>query len=630
VLYVGEEVPDGVVAAAGVAPFVVDPFRFAPVDLGKAYSGDTDSLVVVGDRIIYKFYRRLDEGMTVKQDRVVAMLNPAKAISELVIRRAKFKSAIADLKIAQYLWHESAVRAKNAEELYKSRAIAKEDLQAAILTRDKYQQETVQKQEAIYMAISEVEVAELQIKQHEIRNKIRLPFSRVKAIHKGSGDSVKATEPIMQLVSNNYLVAEGMIDIQNVSSRLWKGRVILEPTQEEPPLQQLRAHHGEITAVAVAKDGRFLSGSEDKTVCVWSRTSPKPLRQLRHTEPVRSLACTPPGTKGNWCAVGLADGSIHLWDLDKSDEAPVVVLRKHTDAVTALAVSPNGQWLASGGADNFIHLWALEGDPEKPVSYAKYAFVPQHGVDTNDQHHGAVTALHFTPQTRLISAGRDGNLRVWRLYEKGAKIEQKLEGRSNSIAQLGVDHAGKWMLYDKMGKELQVLSVDDGTYVCSLHNPQGAIPFETFAVFSPDKEGSLLLTAGASEGRLQVWRTPSEHDRGYEVRQLVPPDTDKSAATCAVFSHAAGAPAVPGAPAGEDTGAFVVTGSKAGYVYVWDVPTREQVEKHQIFDVRTPRISPALDNTRQNRLQIGLQNPVDPEHPDGRLTPGRPVTIVIE
>src|SRR5207253_8113033 len=114
-----------------------------------------------------------------------------------------------------------------------------------------------------------------------------------------------------------------------------------------------------------------------------------------------------------------------------------------------------------------------------------------HNVDL--PHQGSVTSLRFTPQAKLVSASRDGTLRIWGLHQKGVKLERMEEGRLGAVGQLDVDRDGKYMLFDKLGKELQILSVQTGRYICSLQNPFGAMPFETLALFSPD--GSLLLTA---------------------------------------------------------------------------------------------------------------------------------------
>ena len=54
-------------------------------------------------------------------------------------------------------------------------------------------------------------------------------------------------------------------------------------------------------------------------------------------------------------AVGYADGSIRIWDLDKG--TCETTLNGHKGAVTALRYNNNGSLLASGSKDNDIILW---------------------------------------------------------------------------------------------------------------------------------------------------------------------------------------------------------------------------------------------------------------------------------
>src|ERR1700680_4743255 len=109
------------------------------------------------------------------------------------------------------------------------------------------------------------------------------------------------------------------------------------------------------------------------------------------------------------------------------------------------------------------------------------------------------------------------------------------------------------MRFDQ-GKTWQLLSVNDGRTVSILQNSSVATPFETLALFSPD--ASLMLTAGAPAGRLQLWRSPTSQARGYEVRQFV--SDEKAQVTCAAFA--------------EDH--FALSGTKSGTVNLWRIPTK--------------------------------------------------------
>jgi WD40 repeat protein len=150
----------------------------------------------------------------------------------------------------------------------------------------------------------------------------------------------------------------------------------------------------------------------------------------------------------------------------------------------------------------------------------------------------------------------------------------------------------------------------------TLENHGTSTPFETLAMFSPD--GSMMLTAGLAEGRLQLWKAPTEVARGFELRQFVP--KEKRPATCAAFS--------PHPKSAKHN--VAVTGNTDGDIYLWELPTPEQVATHRIENVPVRLLSHALDpNTHLARIAVDLPNPASPEFPNGRLIPGRAVTIVI-
>jgi WD40 repeat protein len=153
-------------------------------------------------------------------------------------------------------------------------------------------------------------------------------------------------------------------------------------------------HHAEVTSVAFARDGKtVISGATDGGVWLWDTAPPRPRRALMSARSsinsvalsadgetawaggqdgmvrgwnvatgalrmqvsagaeVASLAVSPDGG----LAAGTVAGTIHLWDVRTSGE--FAALRGHTQAVSALAFSPDGKTLASGGHDGEARLW---------------------------------------------------------------------------------------------------------------------------------------------------------------------------------------------------------------------------------------------------------------------------------
>lgn len=462
------------------------------------------------------------------------------------------------------------------------------------------------KQQAIELARTEMDMAKILYEEHYLRNKLA-GKARIKQVLKHPGEAVQKGETVMILEDIENLRAEGRMDPQYMfrlrdNEALGKKMsVTIEPRVEQAPWRPLKAHREEVTGVAVSKDGLIVSVSRDRTVNVWTLAHRSPVRMFELDAEALSVACTPKAAAGNWCVVGGDDGTLTLWDLDDaSAKSKWAKPQAHQAGITAVAFSPDGAFLATGGEDNNIRVWdAATGEP-------KY---------TCGGHQGVVTALNFTPQARLVSAGRDGTLRVWELHEKGAREVSVIAGRTGAVSQLDVSADGRTMLFDK-GRELQLLSVPDGRTQNILTNVTAATSFETLARLSPD--GRLLLTAGAPEGRLQLWRTPTDTERGFEVAQFA--TLDRAPVTCAAF-------APPGLRLGEGDKAaesFAVSGSKDGYICIWAVPGAEAVENQRLRGLRLDQMHYELEVGRQVRIGVNVANP------DGRLIPGGTVTVVIE
>jgi WD40 repeat protein len=573
-------------------------------------------------------YRRLQENDFVRADQMVALVDPTLALNQVALKEAKLEASKADYDGAKAL-REVYIKELDRLETLRARGkqyVSESERDIALAQRDRYIQEAKSKKEAIQVAGKELDEAKTLLKYYALRNTVepKIPAnskfkdSLIKMILKFPGEAVKKGDPIMQIHFIGRLRAEGLVDVQHMHGLQAGMDVEVYPTRRREPLRTFRGHRNTINAVAVGSgsiDPLIVSASEDKTARVWQRSQQYEKIIWTHPAAVKSVACTSGKSKKNYCLTGCADGSIRLWDLDRLSKKPLRDWDLQNDAINCLAFSPDGKWFAAGTEAGTIGLWETDGD--KP----KYTIDPEKGG-----HLGGVTALHFTPDLQLVSAGKDNSLRVWTLCEKRARLndDQPITDRSGTVAQLGVSQDGKYMLFDQ-GKTLQVMSLKDGKTLGVIQDPSAAAPFETLAEFSPD--GKLVLTASASDGRLQLWRAPIGKARVHEVRQFLPKDST-SPATCAAFGIdnnlvELAKPESTGKAGSRDAhDTFAVTGAKDGSVHLWAIPSKDLVEK-TLWGKISLSDRHIEASTHQGRLWVDVANE------DGDLIPGETSTIII-
>lgn len=572
----GEKVPDD--QAVTVKD---DPRKLRLWKEGDAL--DTGKLVIAR---ISRTYRRLEVGDEVRAGQALALLDPTLAVNDLIIRKAKLDAAVAECQAAEKIREEARRIFETTEQLFSRRAASREELDRARLTWERYQCEEMAARQKILLAERELSQMQTLLAMHEIRSAVP---GVVRDIFKGRGEGVSPLEPILEIRDPRSLRLEGLVDVQHVP-HLRKGQeVIVEPTRAVRPLRVLRGHLQEITGVAVSK-GRLpliVSASEDRTVRVWDAETGTRRATLRHSAPVRSVACTPPGVSKDLCLSGAADGTIRLWDLAAPSQPLREFSSRHKAAVLCTAFSPDGETCATGGEDHTLCLWkTATGERLSQVANA---------------HKGAVTWLQFASATCLVSAGRDHRLRVWTL-RPGSPPEPAadLDGRGSDVGTLGISPDGRRVLFDH-GPELRVLSLAENETEAVFANTTRDLSFTTLAVFSPD--GRVILTGGAPEGGLQLWRAPTETRPAGELCRL----------------HWAGAHATCGAFAAEAP--FVVSGTRDRNVLVWGMPSAEEVEAR--LTARITLIEPFLSAaTGQARVWAELTNP-------GHLIPGNTATMIV-
>jgi WD40 repeat protein len=344
--------------------------------------------------------------------------------------------------------------------------------------------------------------------------------------------------------------------------------VTVEPAVPSAPIAEHNTHRQAVTGVAVTAhpDGPLVvSVGADNGALVWDPNLGKKLNRptvphnLPHPVAVRSVVATPPTAKAMLVITGGDDGKLRVWDVSNRDRLPKEPKAEpedaHAAAVRALAVSPDGRFFASaGGRDVFV--WDLA------TAKKLYALPPEHR-DT-------VTSVSFTPQNRLVTASKDGTLKVWALGTERAVVVRTLDHRAGAVEVLGVSRDGARVLFDQDKGRVDLVNPANGQTIGQIQNVSSAGSFATLAIFGPDEVAPdtavehlppySIATAGGEgdlKGTLQYWLAPRTGGRGAEVGRLITPT--RSPVTAAAFSPVRGEP-------------FVVVGTAAGGVHLWKPP----------------------------------------------------------
>jgi WD40 repeat protein len=262
---------------------------------------------------------------------------------------------------------------------------------------------------------------------------------------------------------------------------------------------------------------------------------------------------------------GAEDGKVRIWDVTDPNKLPKIPTREpaaadtHASGVHTIAVSPDGKFAASA-AGREVFIWELESGKKL------YALPPEHR-DT-------ITSLGFTPQAQLVSAAKDGTMKVWKLGATKAAVTKTIDHRSVAVDTLGVSPDGGRALFDQDKSRIDLVTLSDAQTTGQLSNVGPGIAFATLAIFGPDHIAPgtpadklppyTIATAGGEgdlKGGLQVWHLPRAGGRGAEIARLMTPG--RVPVTCASFSPSKERP-------------FLVVGTDRGTVHVWTPPAAMQ------------------------------------------------------
>lgn len=571
--------------------------KFIGVEISKDEADKLKSADVFKHPRDEKWFRRLVPGNFVKRGQMIAMLDDevafydwdgAKTKAEAAKDSAEaFKETIAQLNLlADQQRRAAATKIGTEQELYNSLA-----------TLARYKADLVEHQGNSKVAIAEAQKAKTAFEKRTIRSAID---GEVQQVMKHEGEGVKAAEPMLVVHEFGQLRAVGNLPKEYINVVSPGDEVTIEVPRDTPAIATFEQHttNKPIVAVGVTTVGGkpvIVSAAEDGWVYAWDRDR-NVLQSWRVNGGVRSLAVTRAGADPALALVGGSDGIARVYNLSTMGKDPARQLDgRHEGGVTAAAFSPDGKYCVTAD-EHGIYM------NEVSTQKRKYTF-------SSKEHHSAITSLSFTPQGRVVSAGREPSIRVWVVGTEGARVEHCIDSRTGDITMPGVSDDGSRLLLDADKTQLDVIHLQELRKERPLVTAGEAARFTNFSAWSPDSR--VIATTGAAEGIVQLWKAPTAKERASEIARLV--TRDGSAATCAAFSPVA------------DNG-FVVVGTRKGHVHLWQTPAADVQEE---IKAKVTHVEQSIESSgRTVNVLVDFENPKLGEN-RYLLRPGAAVTLVI-
>jgi WD40 repeat protein/energy-coupling factor transporter ATP-binding protein EcfA2 len=262
---------------------------------------------------------------------------------------------------------------------------------------------------------------------------------------------------------------------------------------------RFEGHNKKVEGVSFSPDGQILvSTSEDQTIKVWNRRGQLLDTLPGHTSWVNKISFSPDGKQ---FATASSDMTAKLWQiqcLSKQDNdcldvevTPVKTLEGHTNWITDVSFSPDGKTLITAGRDGRLKIWSNDGRLQKDITVSSTV---SEETDENE-----VWGVGFSPDGRVIAtANKDTTIK---LFSLDGKLLKTLSAHTSLVRDVSFSPDGQY-LASASDDNTAVLWTNEGTLIRKLEGHKGHV---NRVNFSPNSQVLITASDGDSEN-IKLWQ----------------------------------------------------------------------------------------------------------------------------
>ena len=220
-----------------------------------------------------------------------------------------------------------------------------------------------------------------------------------------------------------------------------------------------------------------------------AHAQPQPERMFYgHSDAISAVAFSPDGKK---LASVSKDRTLHMYN-PQTQQQLLFIQQCHNDIITTLAFSPDGKRIATGSADKSVKIWDATGNPNQPNVQNKEQLL----LKGEKGHTDVIMSVAFSADGKWIVTGSlDKTIRVWDAA-KGGNPELVIENAdAKGVVAVAISPDGSWIASGGLDKTVRLWDSIKGKQQWKLEKAAGHI--EPIYSLSFSQDGKTLASASS-------------------------------------------------------------------------------------------------------------------------------------